>query len=175
MTIRPETKDWTWVLQRACPECGFDPGSVTRANLADRIREVIPVLQHSLQAPDVDERPDEQTWSKLEYVAHVRDAATVMGARMALICSRDGASFENWDQDATAVAEGYHEQDPTVVSAQVETELARLADSVEAIEESAWENTATRSNGSKFSTFTLGVYALHDFEHHAWDVTGPSN
>ena len=24
MTIIPDTKDWTWVLQRPCPECGFD-------------------------------------------------------------------------------------------------------------------------------------------------------
>ena len=24
MTIVPDTKDWTWVLERPCPECGFD-------------------------------------------------------------------------------------------------------------------------------------------------------
>ena|SRR5579871_5162405 len=24
MTIAPDTKDWTWVLERPCPECGFD-------------------------------------------------------------------------------------------------------------------------------------------------------
>jgi hypothetical protein len=24
MTITPDTKDWTWVLERPCPECGFD-------------------------------------------------------------------------------------------------------------------------------------------------------
>ena len=24
MAIIPDTKDWTWVLQRPCPECGFD-------------------------------------------------------------------------------------------------------------------------------------------------------
>ena len=23
MTIEPDTKDWTWVLDRPCPECGF--------------------------------------------------------------------------------------------------------------------------------------------------------
>lgn len=27
MSITPDTKDWTWVLQRACPECGFDAAS----------------------------------------------------------------------------------------------------------------------------------------------------
>ena len=24
MAITPDTKDWTWVLQRPCPECGFN-------------------------------------------------------------------------------------------------------------------------------------------------------
>ena len=42
MTITPDSKDWTWVLQRPCPECGFDtrafpvtavPGMIT-ANAA---------------------------------------------------------------------------------------------------------------------------------------------
>jgi hypothetical protein len=23
MAIVPDTKDWTWALQRSCPECGF--------------------------------------------------------------------------------------------------------------------------------------------------------
>jgi len=26
VTIVPDTKDWTWVLERPCPECGFDTG-----------------------------------------------------------------------------------------------------------------------------------------------------
>jgi hypothetical protein len=53
MTIVPDEKDWTWVLERPCPECGLDtrgldPGAVSgllRANaqgwppvLAARIR-----------------------------------------------------------------------------------------------------------------------------------------
>ena len=25
--IVPDTKDWTWVLERPCPECGFDPAA----------------------------------------------------------------------------------------------------------------------------------------------------
>lgn len=24
MAIEPDTKDWTWVLDRPCPECGFE-------------------------------------------------------------------------------------------------------------------------------------------------------
>ena len=28
MSIEPDTKDWTWVLERPCPECGFDAAAV---------------------------------------------------------------------------------------------------------------------------------------------------
>jgi hypothetical protein len=28
MTIIPDTKDWTWVLERPCPECEQDPAEV---------------------------------------------------------------------------------------------------------------------------------------------------
>jgi hypothetical protein len=27
--VPPDTKDWTWVLERRCPECGFEAGAVT--------------------------------------------------------------------------------------------------------------------------------------------------
>ena len=26
--IVPDDKDWTWVLERVCPECGFDARSI---------------------------------------------------------------------------------------------------------------------------------------------------
>ena len=32
--IVPDTKDWTWTLQRPCPDCGFDAGSVAAADIA---------------------------------------------------------------------------------------------------------------------------------------------
>ena len=28
MPIVPDDKDWTWVLERPCPECGFDAATV---------------------------------------------------------------------------------------------------------------------------------------------------
>ena len=28
MTIVPDDKNWTWVLERECPECGFDAPAV---------------------------------------------------------------------------------------------------------------------------------------------------
>jgi len=36
--ITPDTKDWTWVLDKPCPECGYDASTVAVADLAHRIR-----------------------------------------------------------------------------------------------------------------------------------------
>ena len=33
MTITPDAKDWTWVLERPCPECGLDTSSFTREQI----------------------------------------------------------------------------------------------------------------------------------------------
>jgi hypothetical protein len=37
MTIIPDTKDWTWVLLRPCPECGFDTSSFPREAVSGMI------------------------------------------------------------------------------------------------------------------------------------------
>jgi hypothetical protein len=38
VTIVPDAKDWTWVLQRPCPECGLDTQGFPRADLPAMIR-----------------------------------------------------------------------------------------------------------------------------------------
>ena len=38
MTIEPDTKDWTWVLQRPCPECGLDTRDIDRDQIGAMVR-----------------------------------------------------------------------------------------------------------------------------------------
>ena len=38
MTIEPDTKDWTWVLQRPCPECGLDTRDIGRDQIGAMVR-----------------------------------------------------------------------------------------------------------------------------------------
>ena len=39
MMIEPDTKDWTWVLERPCPECGFDAPNLDRDRIPQAIRD----------------------------------------------------------------------------------------------------------------------------------------
>ena len=83
MAIMPDDKDWTWVLERLCPECGFDTQAVDRDDLAGRLARTTDAWRAVLQRPDVAARPDPAAWSPLEYACHVRDVHRVYAGRVA--------------------------------------------------------------------------------------------
>lgn len=168
--IQPDVKDWTWVLDRRCEECGFDPGGVSRENLAGRMAAGAAVWPNRLAADDARRRPLPSVWSPTEYAAHVRDMAGVMAERLALIITEDDPLFANWDQDAAALAADYASADPGEVAGQVRSAVGSLASAYEAVAGEQWDRPGRRSNGSVFTAYTLGVYALHDLEHHIHDV-----
>jgi hypothetical protein len=60
--IAPDTKDWTWVLSRSCPECGFVPEAVHHTEVADRIRADAADWVPRLAQPGVRERPAPTVW-----------------------------------------------------------------------------------------------------------------
>ena len=71
--ITPDTKDWTWVLERPCPECGFDPAGVAGDDLGPAIRDNAAGWPPVLGSAGAAERPRGDVWSPTEYACHVRD------------------------------------------------------------------------------------------------------
>ena len=167
-----DDKDWTWVLERPCPECGVDTATITGANLPDRIRAAVEALRARLDRPDATTRPHPDVWSPVEYACHARDVCIVFGARLATMRGMDDPQFANWDQDATALAERYWEQDPARVSDELAEEGERIAAAFADVRDDEWSRPGRRSNGSVFTVDTLGRYFLHDLEHHVHDVGG---
>lgn len=168
--IVPDDKDWTWVITEGCPECGFRPGPSDE--VAGWVRGVVPRWRAVLERGDVGERPSPQVWSPLEYACHVRDVCRVFGVRTHLMLSQNDPAFANWDQDATAIEERYHEQDPATVADEFTEEAHRTAELFDTVGEGDWERPGTRSNGSKFTVATLLIYFQHDLYHHLHDVRG---
>jgi hypothetical protein len=180
MSITPDTKDWTWVLERPCPDCGFDSGSLPAAALPRTVREVARVLAESLTAgrsagEASRRRPSPHVWSPLEYACHVRDVIRRADARTALMLTTDDPVFENWDQDATAVDDAYGEQDPARVAAELTEAAERLAGVYETLPEQAWDRPGRRSDGARFTVLSFGRYIAHDLVHHVHDVTGTAD
>ena len=172
MPIIPDIKDWTWVLQRPCPECGFDASAATPATAPGIVASMLPRWRAALRRPDVADRPDEATWSVLEYACHVRDVFGLFDYRLSLMLSQDDARFEDWDQDLTALEKDYANSDPAEVSAGLTAEGEQIAASFAGVPEDDWGRKGTRSNGSQFTVLTFAQYFLHDVVHHLHDVVG---
>ena len=168
--IEPDTKDWTWVLREPCPECGFVAEDMDSARFGEVIRANALGWPAILALPDARQRPDESTWSPLEYACHVRDVHTIFGERLRLMLEQDEPQFANWDQDEAAVAERYDLQDPAVVADELDVAAEAVAAQYDAVPDDAWGRRGLRSNGSEFTVDSIGRYHLHDIVHHAHDV-----
>jgi hypothetical protein len=173
MAIDPDTKDWTWVLGRPCEECGFNADGVGTDVLAEKLRDGATRWSAVLSREDVRVRPSENQWSPLEYACHVRDVFQVFYGRLVLMLENDRPSFENWDQDETAIEGRYCDQDPAEVRDGICASARRYADRFDAVEAPQWSREGLRSNGSEFTVESLGRYSLHDVVHHLWDVGAP--
>ena len=169
--ITPDTKDWTWVLERPCPECGLDAATVLLEELGAAIRENAAGWPPVLGGPDAAARPRPDVWSPTEYACHVRDVHALFAERLELMLAEDGARFANWDQDATAVERRYDLQQPGEVATALLAAAEGVAALYDAVPDDAWGRTGARSNGDLFTIETFGQYHLHDVVHHLWDVT----
>jgi len=172
MPIIADDKDWTWVLHKPCPECGFEPATVTPATVSGAVLDMLPRWKTVVERPGAEVRPDDSTWSPLEYACHVRDVFSLFDQRLRLMLGEDGARFANWDQDQAAIDGGYATADPATVAAELEAEGRRVAASFAGVTEGQWPRTGTRSNGSEFTVLTFSRYFMHDVVHHLHDVKG---
>jgi hypothetical protein len=172
MPIIPDTQDWTWVLEQPCPECGFDASTFPRTGVAGLVRENAAEWQRILARPvaEVRRRPSDDQWSALEYACHVRDVFRIFERRLALMLTEDGPTFPNWDQDATAIDDGYAAQDPVLVAEELGRAAGVLADGFDAVTDEQWDRTGSRSDGAHFSIDTFSRYLIHDPVHHVHDV-----
>ena len=169
--IEPDAKDWTWVIERRCPECGFDAAMVEPRDVAQLVLANAEVwramLLAGLIAPG---RPDDHTWSSLEYACHVRDVFRRYDARIALMQHDDDPLFANWDQDASSVDDRYEEQDPGSVTAELFEAAGVLATRLDAVQPHEWLRRGRRSDGASFTVASIARYMVHDPIHHVWDV-----
>ena len=89
--------------------------------------------------------------------------------------SCDNPIFENWDQDAAAVRDGYDAQDPERVGLELAEAAERLAAAIDGVPDGSWER--DRDGGPTaplFTVTTLCRYVAHDVVHHVHDVTAPA-
>lgn len=171
MTIVPDTKDWTWVLERTCSECGFDVRAFPRERVGQMIRDNAEEWPRLLARSEVvKQRPAPDVWSALEYGCHVRDVFWLYDHRLMLMLTQDDPAYPNWDQDAASVEDGYEEHEPSIVAEELRSAAAALADSFDKVPDDGWERTGRRSDGASFTIESFARYLIHDPIHHVADV-----
>ena len=92
--------------------------------------------------------------------------------RLELMLSQDDPLFPNWDQDATAVANRYADQDPAEVAVALSEAGQAIASRFAGVAGGQWQRTGRRSDGASFTVETFARYFIHDPVHHLYDVTG---
>ncbi|MDV3221041.1 DinB family protein [Intrasporangium sp.] len=170
----PDTADWTWVLTRPCPDCGFDPDDVRPEGVTEILLDAKRRYAAVLARPDARTRPSAGVWSPLEYCAHVRDVCDVMRRRLEQILDGGGEQvrFADWDQDATAAEKAYWQSDPAQLRVELEAAFDAAAAAFDRPTRAQLSWPGLRSNGSRFTVESLGRYFVHDVVHHLWDVRG---
>jgi len=162
------------VLERGCPECGFDASTFPKERVAALVRRnaqdwvtVLDAPAALLRRPTADDR-----WSILEYACHVRDVFRLYDLRLHLMLAEDNPTFPNWDQDQSALDDRYNEQDPVAVGAGLLTAAAEVAARFDLVTGDQWNRGGRRGDGAEFTVDTFSRYMVHDPVHHLCDVTG---
>jgi DNA segregation ATPase FtsK/SpoIIIE, S-DNA-T family len=93
-----------------CAECGFDHGTLPIGDVASTLRAATERLVENLVSGDdaaVHTRPDQSTWSVIEYGCHVRDVLLVQRERILLALVENTPGFASMHPDARVVYAHY--------------------------------------------------------------------
>jgi hypothetical protein len=169
-TLQPDSKDWTWVLDRPCDECGFEAAAFDRNLIPRAFRKNAQVWFALLADPGAAERTRPDRWSTLEYACHVHDVHQLYHDRATQMLTEDNPLFENWDQDRTAEEGRYGEQLPAIVGPTLVAAAYAIGDLYASVPPLSWHRRGRRSDGREFTVESLARYQLHDVVHHLHDV-----
>lgn len=173
MAIEPEAKSWAWVNERPCPQCGFDASSTDPRQVADLIRANVGDWQRLLGMPveQLLTRPDDSTWSGLEYACHVRDVYQLLAYRFDRLGTEQHPVFDDWHPDRIADARDYPaERHPEQVLALLTENADRVIAHASTMTDDGWQRQGTRADGLVFTAGWLSTYLTHDVIHHVDDV-----
>lgn len=169
---RADDKDWTWVLDRRCPDCGADVRALSFEEVATANRANAAGWAEILGRDDrwVRTRPATDVWSPLEYGCHVRDVLRLFKIRLEAMLTEDNPMFANWNPNETAEAERYDLAEPPIVAGELLVAAEELAAAFSGLTDEQGQRPGRRSDGAAFTVISFARYEIHDPIHHLWDV-----
>jgi hypothetical protein len=161
-----------------CEECGFVyddlAGADAPAALRAFARRYRAPLTRFLPGEDGDalvrRRPAPETWSALEYAAHMRDVFGNYDRWVQQILLEDRPALEGPTPDELAVERRYNDDDPRAVADAVAANAESLAATFEKVPDDGWERVGVRWGHEERSVLLHARRAVHEGNHHLLDI-----
>ena len=156
-----------------CDECDISFRSVTIDAAVDAIRGVPALLDATvltLTEVALRQRPDDRTWSPLEYVCHIRDVYAVYTIRLYRTRVEHRPTLEPMLNDLRVVRFRYNQREIGAVLGEVADNVAGFIDETTRFSGSDWDRVATRLPGEERTARWLVRQAMHEGTHHLRDV-----
>jgi hypothetical protein len=173
-----EGRDWFAVVAEGgpCPDCGLDALVVARVDLGPSLLAEARSWEDELADLAADDaavrrRPRPETWSAVEYAAHVGDVLRIFAGRVRRCRFEDRPELGWWDHEAAAVEERYNDRPIADVRSAIADGAVALALALPRLDDpDSWERSGIRRGGERFTVDGLTRFALHESVHHRLDA-----
>lgn len=174
------TGEQALVLQGDCSECQFVASATRPTNAEETVRAIGVRYRESLakmeaQDPDgrmIRKRPDPNTWSVLEYAAHMRDVIAMWGWALHRTLTDDRPQLPAVDPglpDRAASESAYNSQDPFTVARELSDNAERMARKTATIAPDQWQRTALFGE-MQITALDIVRKVAHEARHHLQDI-----
>jgi len=158
-----------------CPQCGLAYDSISPQDAVQALRS-FPRRFREVIGPFVDDdevlrrRPDPDTWSALEYAAHVADILEAMTPQLVEVVQQDNPQIDDpLDQDERAVNRAYNDMEPRDVLDWLQRSATTAADTAAGFTPDDWSRTAEYPYGER-ELIDIARNMVHEGVHHLRDV-----
>ena len=158
-----------------CGECGLEYDSISPRDAVQALRSY-PRRYRAAIGPFIDDedvlrrRPDQTTWSALEYSAHVADVLEAMTPQLVEIAQKDNPSVvDPIEPDSRAAERRYNDMDPREVLDWLERSATGAADTVEGLSANDVSRKATYPYGQR-ELIDVVRNMVHEGYHHLRDT-----
>ena len=157
-----------------CTDCGVAYASIGVPAALELIQSMPGRVRTALLTiPDVivRRRPDDTTWSVLEYLCHLRDVYAVYTIRLYRTRMEDSPILEPMLNDLRAARFRYNHRHPASILAELADNIAGLLDEAARFSDHEWQRVATRLPGEERTAAWMVRQAMHEGMHHLRDIT----
>lgn len=117
------------------------------------------------------DRPKDNVWSPVEYLAHMRDVASFFGDRINRVLTEDRPVLHVGSRFAElADLRSYRNEDPAAVLAQFEERAVVVRGMLTGLDSGQWYRVGIGSEGDERTTLMLAHRFAHEVHHHLLDL-----